>query len=76
MSVEKIMNSKEIGERLRKLRGDKSQLTVANAIGVSNMAISSYERGERIPTDDIKIAISKYFNKSVEEIFFANEVNS
>jgi putative transcriptional regulator len=30
-----------------------------------------YERGERIPRDQIKKRIAQYFGQSVEEIFFA-----
>ncbi len=66
------MNKKAIGEYLRALRGEKAQADVAKDIGVTAMAISQYERGERIPNDVIKIRIAEYFNKSVEEIFFAN----
>lgn len=67
----KTINGQAIGDRLRSLRGSKSQKEVADAIGVTPMAISQYERGERIPNDDMKIAISKYFKKSVSTIFFS-----
>ena len=30
-----------------------------------------YERGERIPRDQVKKRIAHYFGKTVEEIFFA-----
>ena len=29
-----------------------------------------YERGERIPRDEVKIQIAKYFGKTVQEVFF------
>ena len=60
-----------IGTRLRDLRGNKPQAEVASAIGVTAMAISQYERGERIPNDEMKIRIAAYYKKSVEELFFA-----
>lgn len=59
-----------IGKRLRDLRGERSQQEVADAAGVSKMAISQYERGERVPVDGIKKALADYFGKSVESIFF------
>ena len=65
------MDAKLIGGRLRDLRGDRSQQEVADAIGVGVMAISNYERGERMPLDDIKIRLAKYYGKTVQEIFFA-----
>ena len=61
---------KTIGERLRTLRGPRTQKEVGDAIGVTAMAISFYERGERVPADDIKVALARYFNSTVEAIFF------
>lgn len=66
----KTINGQAIGDRLKSLRGNKSQKEVADALGVTPVAISQYERGERIPNDDMKIAIAKYFRKSVATIFF------
>jgi DNA-binding XRE family transcriptional regulator len=43
---------------------------VAEAIGVTTMAISQYESGDRVPRDEIKIKLAKFFKKSVEELFF------
>ena len=64
------MNAKDIGERLLKLRGDRSREDVAKAVGVSTSAMSMYENGERIPRDGIKINLANYYEKSVQEIFF------
>ena len=48
------MDAAKIGERLKELRGSRSQKEVADACGVTDMAISLYESGERIPRDEIK----------------------
>ena len=64
-------NKKEIADKLKQLRGERTQKEVADAIGVTSMAISQYEQGERVPSDAIKIKLSNYFNESVESIFFA-----
>ncbi len=58
------------GDKLRALRGDKSADDVAKAIGISVSAIGMYEREERIPRDDIKIRLAKYFGTTVQNIFF------
>ena len=50
-----MIDRKEVGERLRNLRGDKSREEVAIAIGVTAQAISNYEIGIRTPSDDIKV---------------------
>ena len=61
------------GARLRALRGDKSLDEVANATGLTRSAIFMYETEERIPRDENKVALAKYFGKSVQEIFFESE---
>lgn len=62
-------------EFLRTLRGKRTISDVASAIGVTRSALVKYERGERIPRDEIKIKIADYYGKSVEEIFFVNVVH-
>lgn len=66
------MNKKSIAKRLIELRGKKSRETVANACGISVSALAMYEQGERIPRDDIKIRLAKYYNRSVNFIFFTD----
>jgi len=66
-----VIDAKIIGANLKQLRGTKTQQEVATAVGVTTMAISQYENGDRIPRDEIKIKLSKYFDKSVEELFFS-----
>ena len=65
------MNIKKIGERLVSLRGDKTQATVANAVGISVSALSMYEQGNRMPRDEIKIRLAEYFGTTIESIFYA-----
>ncbi len=64
------VDAKAIGKRLVELRGNKTQETVANDLGISVSALSMYERGERIPRDNIKIRISSYYKKPIHKIFF------
>lgn len=59
-----------IGEKLKELRGDKSQAEVAVAVGISDSAMSAYENGDRVPRDEVKIRLANYFGKTVQEIFF------
>ena len=58
------------GEKLKILRGEKSQRKVAEELGVSFSSYGKYERNERVPRDDIKKKIAKYFKTSVQDIFF------
>lgn len=61
-------------ETLKALRGDKSQETIAAEIGITKSSWAMYERGERVPRDEVKIKIAKYFGKTVEELFFGHDV--
>lgn len=64
------MERKEAGKKLVELRGKKSQAEVAEAVGITQAALSMYERGERTPRDDVKIKLAKYFESDVAFIFF------
>ena len=67
------MPSREVvGQRLRKLRGLRTQEEVANALGVTPMAVSQWENGLRMPNDDMKVKIAAYFKRTVMSIFFNN----
>lgn len=60
-----------IGKRLCTLRGERTQETVAEACGISVSAMAMYETGKRIPRDEIKVKIARYYNTTVEALFFA-----
>lgn len=64
-----MLNETSVGSTLRKLRGEKTQREISTALGVTKSSWAMYERGERIPRDEVKIEIAKYFGKSVQEIF-------
>lgn len=64
------MDSEKIAKKLVALRAEKSREEVAKAIGVSLSAMAMYETGARIPRDETKKRIAKYFGVTVEEIFF------
>lgn len=66
------MDTKIMAEKLRKLRDNKSRQEVADACGISISALAMYEAGERVPRDEIKIKLSKYYNRSVNYIFFTH----
>lgn len=59
-----------IGERLRTLRGARKQEEIAKAIGITQTALSRYESGERIPRDLHKIALARFYQTTVEAVFY------
>ena len=60
-------------EKLKALRGEKTQEEVAEALMISGSALSAYENGERTPRDEVKKRIAKFYGCSVQEIFFAEQ---
>lgn len=69
------LDNKAIAQRLVELRGDKGQAEVANAVKISASALSMYECGERVPRDEVKIRLAKYYGVSIESIFFTQNVH-
>ena len=65
------------GDILRELRQakGKSIQAVAKDIGISPSALSSYENNNRVPRDSIKIALSDYYKKPIQKIFFAKKIH-
>lgn len=69
-----LLKRQEVGKRMRNLRGEKSLNDVAQALGVTAMAVSNWERGIRTPSDYMKVKIAQYYGVTVESIFFPSEV--
>lgn len=68
--MEKQLDTKASGDRLRQLRGDRTQAAVAKAVGVTDMAISQYEAGIRVPSDEIKLRLADFYGVGIERLFF------
>lgn len=70
------MNSNKIGKNIKNLRTKRkmSQAELAKALNISVGAIAMYETGARIPRDEIKVKIAKYFDTTVESIFLISFV--
>ena len=49
-----------VGERLRALRGERTQEEISKELGITKSSYAMYERGERTPRDEVKVRISKY----------------
>ena len=65
------LDSKIMAKKLVSLRGSKKRSEVAKAVGISVSALSMYENGERIPRDEIKISLARFYGVSIEILFFA-----
>ncbi len=76
------MNNNIFGKRLKLLRenSNMSRLELSTQLNTSLSAISQYETGSRIPSDDIKISIAKLFNVSLDYLMglssMPNDINA
>ena len=68
--MNKALDPKEIGRRLRELRGIRTRTGTAKQIGISYSALSKYEDGLKIPNDHTKTVIANFYGVSVQSIFF------
>lgn len=64
------MTAKTIGERIKQKRKNKcySQEKLANLIGVTDGAISKFERNESIPSTLTLMCLADVFKCSVDEL--------
>lgn len=71
-SVEAAMS---IGENIRFRRevNKCSQKNVAEAVGVAENTIASWEKGKNVPPSDKVVAIAKFFQCTTDEILLSDE---
>ena len=59
--------------RERRQRQDLSQAELASAVGVSRQTINSIETGRYLPSLPLAMAIARFFETAVEDVFDAEE---
>lgn len=59
------------GEKMKMLRGSRTAVGVAKELGISHSSLVKYEKDERVPRDEVKKKIAKYYGKTVNYIFFS-----
>lgn len=57
------------GTLLQRLRGDRNPADVARECGITESCLLQYEAGGRVPHDEVKIALSKYYGIPVAAFF-------
>lgn len=69
--MERKVDMKSVGSRLRKLRGIRTRTGVSRETGIPYSTIQAYESGTREPNGDTKQKLAEYYGVPVDEIFFA-----
>jgi putative transcriptional regulator len=67
-----------LGNNLRRCRFDHKEMSqeeLANAIGVTRQTIHSIEKGKFVPSTLLALRLARFFEKTVDEIFYIIEDN-
>jgi transcriptional regulator with XRE-family HTH domain len=57
-----------MGNRLKKIRGDRSQREMAKALGVSPQTYSRYEKGDVAPPVAVLVKLRRKFKADLNEL--------
>jgi len=71
-----VVGNSNLNNNLRRCRFESeeiSQQELANMVGVTRLTIHSIETGKFNPSVKLALKIGRFFNKSVEEIFYLEE---
>lgn len=62
-----------IGAKLKALRAEKkkTQQQVAEELKITKSSLAMYERGDRIPRDEVKVRLAEYYGETVQSLFFS-----
>jgi transcriptional regulator with XRE-family HTH domain len=61
------------GERLRRLRADRSQKAIADALGIPQTTLSSLENQKSVPRGDVLNKLATFFSVPVSYFYSAAE---
>lgn len=67
------VNLKEIGERIRQLRGKESQIEFAGYLGITQGQLSRYEKGSGTPSLSVLLRLKKKCGRSTDWILTGKE---
>lgn len=67
-----------LGKRIKSLREDRrlNQVELSKMLNISNTTLSQYETGQRVPSDEVKIKISKIFDVSLDYLLGVTDVKN
>lgn len=61
--------------KLRLLRGEKTQKEIADKVGITTSHYGFIENGDRLPSLKVAKRIADYFGTQIEDIFFDETYN-
>lgn len=74
--VTNVFSINKFSDRLKKLRGKKTLQEVADAIGLTRVAMGYYEKGERKPDVEMLYKIASYYQVSADYLIGLSDVKT
>lgn len=67
-----------LSERIKMLREEYplTQSQLAEKLDIATSSISQYESGDRVPSDDIKIKLAKFFDVSLDFLMGLSDIRN
>ena len=69
LNTDNALDRERMAKVLLALRGKRPREEVAEAIGISIIALKMYESAQRVPRDEVKMALARYYNTDMTYIF-------
>ena len=66
---------KTLGQRIRKIRGELTQVELAEALGIRQAMISRYEADKEVPSPKVILEMAIYSGKSMEWLLTGKELS-
>ena len=60
----------DVGARLKAARGDIPRAQVCHDLNIGSSTLAMYETNQRVPRDEIKKRLAKYYGVSIEALFY------
>lgn len=57
-------------------RAGRTQKQVAQEMGIPSSTYAMIESGHRFPRKELQVKLARYFNTTVDELFFSEDVES
>lgn len=62
-----MLEARDVGRAIRELRSERSQVSLAEEVGITHLELESYEEGEEMPPRDLLASLIEAFGVSEPE---------
>ena len=67
---------KTLGQRIRMVRGEQTQMAFAEKVGIKQAMVSRYEAGHETPSPRVLLRIAKFHGRSIEWLLTGRDLEA